>query len=300
MSPPHSMAEVRISRHGPFERIILSRQPTTPAPGLSRSAALSVYRIGGTLIDSGSSLVTAALVAALEGTPIDRIVLTHQHEDHAGGLAGLRRAWGAVPVYCPRPHVPIVAAGASVPPHRESYWGQPEAFADLIPYDPGEVFELRGLVLETVATPGHTPGHVAIHARWGSEVFVLSGDLFLSKRHVPAWFESAADEMAASQRKLASFGDGLRLLPTHGKTHDDGAATLNESADLLDREADRVREAASGAGTDDLRTVTRLVYGGDDPLGRESLGEISRAAFVRSVLDPVRSLPASPLADFTA
>ena len=283
------------SLHGPFERIVLSFEVEfPPMPDIPPVSSLSVYRVGDILIDTGSSLVVPALVEALRDTPPDKILLTHQHEDHAGGIVGLREAYGAVPVHAPRPHLPVIRAPDPVQLHRAAYWGQPEPVQDVLPYDPGDVFETRGLALEAVATPGHTPGHIAFVARWGDDVFALSGDLFFTSRLTPAFFESAADDMAASQRRLAEHGDALRMLPSHGKVRADGAATLRATADAIDRQSDAVRAKAEELGTTEPWTVAEALFG-PDPVGRLTGGEISSAAFVRSVLDPVRALPASAL-----
>jgi len=104
--------------------------------------------------------------------------------------------------------------------------------------------------------------------------------------------------MAASLRRIAAHGDALRVLPTHGRTKDDGARVLAQAADWLDREADAVRADAERLGLGhDPRALAAARYAslGEDLQDRHTDGEISRAAFVRSVLAPVRTLPATPL-----
>src|SRR6185312_8168305 len=110
------------TRHGPFERIVLrAALPSGPA-------VVSAWRVGDVLVDTGSSLVAEALVGALRADPPRRIVCTHQHEDHVGGVAAIRRAFGAIPVHAPRPHLPVIARTSRVPAYRAAVWGHPEAF----------------------------------------------------------------------------------------------------------------------------------------------------------------------------
>jgi hypothetical protein len=86
---------------------------------------------------------------------------------------------------------------------------------------------------------------------------------------------------------------GLRALPTHGSVLLDGGAAFQAVADLVEREAERVRAAAERLGTVRPAEVARELYGPETSFAERSGGEFSFAAFVRSVLAPVRELPAS-------
>ena len=292
--------QVERTHHGPFERLSF----TTMTP-VGRSQH-SLYRLGDTLIDAGGTVATAALLAILRERPPRRILCTHQHEDHVGNVAAIRRAFnnnsnhhGEIPVFVPRAHVPIVTTTARVPAYRAAVWGDPEPTGPVEPYDPGAVFEDDNVTLEALCTPGHTPHHIAFVARVGATTYALTGDLYTS-RPLEAWYESATDDMAASLREIARLGGNfLKVLPTHGHSiinadSPETVATFNRMAEWLDREADRVREAAERLGTRDPRVVAAAVYGelGPDLADRFSGGEISRAGFVRSILAPVRGLPA--------
>lgn len=278
---------VERSIHGPFERLAFAFD--TPA-GPSHH---SLYRLGDTLIDAGGTVATAPLLEILRERPPRRIICTHQHEDHVGNVAAIRRAFGELPVYVPREHVAIVTTTDRVPEYRAIIWGHPEPTGPVEAYDPGHVFEASGVALAAWPTPGHTPHHIAFVARVGPAIFALTGDLYTS-RPLAAWYESAADDMAASLRRLARLGDALVVLPTHGRVKPDGARVLGDMADWLDREAAAVREAAGRLGTADPRTVAAALYAahGPDLADLMSAGEVSRSGFVRSVLAPVRALPA--------
>lgn len=284
------MQEIAVSRsaHGPFERIVIA------APGGKRGAVLSVYRAGDTLFDAGGSRVAALLARLLADAPPRRIVLTHQHEDHAGGVATLRRAFGHLPVHAPADHVALLRTFDRVPAYRGVHWGQPEPVPDALPYRPGDRFPAGAAVVEALATPGHTPGHMALLARHEEHRLLLSGDLYVTDRPLTAWWESAADDLVRSWRGLAA-GGGLCLLPTHGQVREDGERALSEVADLVERAAALVAEASERLGSRDPAEVATEVFGPEGDFARRSGGEFSYAAFARSVLDPVRALPARPL-----
>lgn len=281
---------MRVDRsvHGPLER--LSFVVGTPFGPMQHS----LYRIGDTLIDSGGTIAAALVLEVLRERPPRRIVCTHQHEDHVGNVAAIRREFGAIPVYVPREHVGIVTTTSRVPEYRALFFGHPEPTGPVEPYDPGAVFEAGGVALEAWETPGHTPHHIAFVARAGADIFALTGDLYTS-RPLEAWYESAADDMAESLRRLADLGDALVVLPTHGRVKPDGARVLSHMADWLDRESDDVRAIARRLDTTNPRQVAAARYAdlAPDIHDQVSGGEISRAGFVRSVLDPVRSLPAA-------
>ncbi len=281
------------SRHGPFERIVLTHTLAVQVPGQASVSQLSVYRLGDTLFDTGSAHTREALVAALADAPPARIVLTHQHEDHAGGVQALRRAFGPLPVHVPRAHLEIVATCCEVPPHRALFWGHPEPFDDGIPYDAGDRFELHGLTVETLATPGHTPGHITPWVRWGGGVWALTGDLYFGRRLVPAWHEASVEDQIGSLRAVAGLGPEVAMLPTHGKVREaDGCAVLLAAAEAWTALAARVRAAA--AEHEDGPAIAEACFG-PDLTGLATGGEVSHLAAVRGVLDPVRALPAPPL-----
>ncbi len=280
---------VDVVAYGPLRRISLT--PLAVPVG----AQLSVYRVGDTLFDTGGTRVTEALVRALEDDPPRRIVLTHQHEDHAGNVAAVRAAYGAIPVYAPRELVDVIVETRVVPPYRAAYWGTPLPIAreDLIPYDPGDVFEAGGLAFVAEHTPGHTPPHIAFVAKAGDVTYALTADLYAS-RPLDAFFEAATDDAVRSYRAVARAGEGLVMLPTHGRVRPNGAEVLEGAADHLLAQSEAIWARAEALGTRDPFTVAKSLYG-DDPLFAMSGGEMGTSVFVRSVLDPVRALPARPV-----
>jgi hydroxyacylglutathione hydrolase len=122
------------------------------------------------VVDPGGEASALRLELARMGTRCAAILVTHTHWDHLGGVADLAEGTGA-PVYAPELEAPVLE--------------DPEAFypgMGVRPYPPdvrltgGEALTLAGLELETLAVPGHSPGHLAFHA----DGALLSGDVLFA------------------------------------------------------------------------------------------------------------------------
>jgi glyoxylase-like metal-dependent hydrolase (beta-lactamase superfamily II) len=138
---------------------------------------------GLTLVDTTMSAADALLAAAAQiGAPIRRIALTHAHSDHVGSVDALREKLGAeVPVLMPEIDARI-SRGEEInhPGKKRGGWPQLKTTPDVL-LNPGD----RVGSLEVVASPGHTPGHVAfLDTRDRS---LIAGDAFsaVGKLEVP-------------------------------------------------------------------------------------------------------------------
>lgn len=280
---------VVITRHGPLRRISLV--PLDP-PG---DAQVSVYRVGDALIDTANSRVTPELLRVLEEDPPARIFLTHQHEDHVGNVAPILERFGAMPVFAPRALVELIAETRSVPPYRRFFWGDPHPIerAWLSPYDPGDELVAGPHRLRAIATPGHTPFHVAFALEAEGHTYALTGDLYAS-RPLDALFEAAIDDTIRSYRAVAGLAPDVVMLPTHGKVRLHGSQVLRDAADELELMVQAIYEKAEELGTRDPARLAEALYG-EDPVRRMTGGEMGKAVFVRAVLEPVRALPATPM-----
>ncbi|MGH2340684.1 MBL fold metallo-hydrolase [Segnochrobactraceae bacterium EtOH-i3] len=169
-------------RHGSVVRLSERvRRITAPNPGPFTFHGTNTFLIGEgevAVIDPGPDdpVHIAAIVAAAGADRIRHIVVTHTHRDHSPGAALLKALTGAE----------VVAEG----PHREApraleiagkgleAGGDREFRPDRTLVD-GERVTGADYVLEAIATPGHTPNHLAFALEGTGELF--SGD------HVMGW-----------------------------------------------------------------------------------------------------------------
>lgn len=124
---------------------------------------LVVDEDGVTLVDSSISSPAADVAVLLKelGKKLRRVALTHAHGDHAGGVAGVRGLFPNVEVSIAERDARFLAGDKTILPS-EPQTPVKGSFAK-IDWKPDRLLEPGDRVgsLEVVASPGHTPGHVA-------------------------------------------------------------------------------------------------------------------------------------------
>jgi glyoxylase-like metal-dependent hydrolase (beta-lactamase superfamily II) len=155
----------------------------------------------------------ASVAEQVDLATITKVVLTHLHFDHAGGLALLPPS---VPVYVQR---------------RESAAGQDkEAVAKnfFLPLDYGAIADQVILLdgdhdllgdgsIELLSTPGHTPGHQSVRV---GERLVLGADVShyasgLDDHRFPMFADDFAAQAASAERLRALRDAGATVRPGH-------------------------------------------------------------------------------------
>jgi glyoxylase-like metal-dependent hydrolase (beta-lactamase superfamily II) len=163
---------------------------------------------GFTLIDTNMSGQTQAIIQAASklGLPIARIVLTHAHVDHVGSLDALHEALPDIPVAISKRDARFLSGDTSLDPSESQVplrGGYP--ICKTIPtilFSEGD----RIGSLEVIATPGHTPGHVAfLDTRDRS---VIAGDAFQTQGGVAV---AGTVELLFPLPALATWHKGLAL-----------------------------------------------------------------------------------------
>jgi glyoxylase-like metal-dependent hydrolase (beta-lactamase superfamily II) len=192
---------------------------------------------GHALVDTGlpgqAEQITAELAGAgVQVADLRRIVLTHQDIDHVGSLRDLVEASGAR-VLAYEVEVPFIDGREPARFARPELLAQrPEmrAIAERIrptpvdePLQDGAVIDLAGGV-RTVATPGHTVGHMCLYVERGG-VLIAGDALTAADGRLQGPNPNATSDMAtasASVRRLAEL-DVRRIVCYHGGVVDDDA-----------------------------------------------------------------------------
>ena len=193
---------------------------------------------GFTLIDTTLPRGAGKILAAARdaGAPIQRIALTHAHGDHIGGLDRLEAELPEVEVIITERDARLMAKDMSLDP------GEPEAKlrgdyrgAKTRPTRTVSEGDRIGS-LEVIASPGHTPGHIAFRdtrddTLFCGDVFSTLGGVETSARANPrfplvvmgTWHRPT---VVASAQKLRAL-DPARLAPGHGRVLESPAAGMD-------------------------------------------------------------------------
>jgi len=123
------------------------------------------------LLDTGQGvavypeLLARALKELSDTGQIDRIVLTHAHADHIGGVRQVRERFGG------RGKSGLIEA------LKKPWPGHDEAAEPLTPIEDGSQIEGEGVTLVAIFTPGHAPDHLCYYLK--EERALFTGDLVL-------------------------------------------------------------------------------------------------------------------------
>jgi glyoxylase-like metal-dependent hydrolase (beta-lactamase superfamily II) len=201
-----------------------------------------------TLIDTGldrPGLVEGLVRLGRAPTDVARVLLTHGHPDHAGGVRRLRTAGGRASVAVGPEDLAVVQGRApqpdSDPDHRAARvfnrlpsigpFMAPLEIADATALDVGARLDVHGGI-EVIPTPGHTPGHVAYHLL--AHDLVIGGDALFNLfrlRPAPPFLCWRVPMNRTSIARLAELGPGTLAL-AHGRpVEGDVAGRLHQLLD---------------------------------------------------------------------
>jgi glyoxylase-like metal-dependent hydrolase (beta-lactamase superfamily II) len=211
-----------------------------PVTRVCRFGIVNAYLVeeddGLTVVDTMLPRSAKPILEAAAGRPIRRIALTHAHGDHIGSLDALAAELPGVEVLISGRDARLLAKDKTLDPGEEkgklrgSYPG-----AKTRPTRTVEAGERIGS-LDVIASPGHTPGHVAfLDTRDGTlycgDAYSTLGGVATTARINPrfplpglgTWHRPTVLESAKALRAL----DPTRLAPGHGKVVDSPARAMD-------------------------------------------------------------------------
>jgi glyoxylase-like metal-dependent hydrolase (beta-lactamase superfamily II) len=208
------------------------------------------------LIDGGTKTEARRLIKALEALeafPLDVVVVTHPHYDHAQGIPALRRAAAQqqkpIEVIAGRDAIPLLADATFNNVFGPGPW---EAVEDVVPVDDGDSVDVGGVALRVHDVPGHCTGHIALLDEQARTLFAgdsignkLGDGTWIPPFMPPCWDPGA---FLSTIERLRRVDYQTMCLAHYGAISGDEARTILDEAvetyetwwDLFDRNAGRL------------------------------------------------------------
>jgi glyoxylase-like metal-dependent hydrolase (beta-lactamase superfamily II) len=237
------------------------------------------YAIGGTLVDTGISSVGDEVEEAARRAKVERVVLTHHHEDHSGNAARIA-ALGAEVLASPD-GVRLVAHDLPRRFYQHVLWGEADPVAAR---EVGVQVPLGRLSARVVPASGHSVDQLALHVP--ERGWLLSGDAFAAERQkVFRGDEDFHESCATLERFLALDFDAL--LCAHRPRFTGGKEAIRAKLAWFRELEGRVKESRAKGRS--VRRITREL--GIEPSSAFfviTFGDVTTANLVRSILDGPR------------
>ncbi|MGB1241917.1 MAG: MBL fold metallo-hydrolase [Chitinophagales bacterium] len=238
------------------------------------------FLVDGMLIDTGQPHIQKELLNALQTEDVQKILVTHHHEDHSGNIEAIKQLKNikayASPLCCK-----LMQKPPKLEPARLVTWGQMPK-ADLIPLPSNEKLRTPNgaYSFEVLDTPGHAIDQISLYEP--NRGWLFSGDLFVHD-YIKAFMrdEDMAEQITSIQKMLQL--DFEVLFCNHQPLFSNGKKRLQNKLQFLQDFYGKVeRQHHKGLTPKEIMKVLDLKE--NRVLQAFSFGQLSRMNMVRSVV----------------
>lgn len=235
------------------------------------------FLVDGMLIDTGQPRVEKEFLKILAKEHIDKIILTHHHEDHAGNVTAIKKAKN-IDAFASHLCVEKLKNPVRVEPARWITWGQNKKSV-VIPFETNQIIT-KNYQFQIIHTPGHAPDQISLYE--ANQGWLFSGDLFVHERiKIFMRDENIHDQITSIERCLEL--DFQALLCNHQPLKKNGKKALRNKLEYLKNFRDEVL-ALHDKGLKTNAIKKKLNIRVDNSIKILSLGQLSLENMIQSVL----------------
>ena len=240
------------------------------------TASCIIYQLGNTIIDTGPSREQAYIDQHFKGQLIERVLLTHHHEDHSGNGQLFENQYNAKIYSHPNNHQQL-KKGIKLSPARKMTFGNVDAFnPEPLPSSVGLDNNYR---LDTIYTPGHTNDLCCFHEP--NQGWLFTGDLYVSNKLKYMTKEENINQWISSIENILSL-DFDTVFCSHRAVVQQGKKVLREKLNFfisLQQEVDHLNKKGYSA-----KKIRQLLLGREDSTAYLSFFHMSKQHMINACL----------------
>jgi glyoxylase-like metal-dependent hydrolase (beta-lactamase superfamily II) len=245
------------------------------AASLGSRLKIFLYAVDDLLIDAGPKNLAGDILAFAARQRLDRVVLTHLHEDHYGTAGDLQTRFN-LPVFIHPMSVPLASDPPDFPDYRKVSWGVPDPF---IAKPLGSTVETERYRFQVIETPGHADDHIVLYEP--NQGWLFSGDLYLAPKIRIVMRQESMPVLMESLRRVLKL-DFDTIFCGHAGVVPGGKHLLQQKLNHLEELQATVLDLYHKGWN--LRQITRHLFPRRPPIYYRSRGEWSSIHIVRTLL----------------
>ncbi|MEM8569065.1 MAG: MBL fold metallo-hydrolase [Bacteroidota bacterium] len=157
-----------------------------------------IYLVDGLLIDTGQRKASKQIIEATENLAVDKIFITHHHEDHTGNIHTIQERHRCK-VYGSEKCSQIMKNPPKISAAQQLVWGSRAAYNHIVPVS--ETIKTNKYNFQIIPIPGHATDMVALFEP--EQKWLFSADLFINS-YIGYFLngESMQDQIESTRRIL--------------------------------------------------------------------------------------------------
>ena len=287
---------VRIDYHCNNE--ILEWQWSSDSELMTDPFFTSCYLVDGLLIDSGAPGGVDDLrefVNSLNPKDmIEKCIITHSHEDHAGGAHLLNTEFG-IPIYSSEKAIDLLKSGNTYPDYRQMAWGPKLLPVNAVSIEESIITKSKKYKFELFPMSGHAPELITLIERKKQWTFVADAVQPKYKMIFGGHSDIQEDISLIYQalQELYDFTEGMNdlLIFSAGNGVFHGREFLIEKLREIKKRHQQVHEVYKTLPQNKyskkqiIRKILKQVYGKESFVGQMTRGALSRKNLISSLLN---------------